>query len=475
MAASLPMPDVAGVARAPAPASLRIVLAIFTLFTVGRFGDVVPFLYVIPIGKICAALSLVLTITSMPRWQLRAATAHTTMKAVGLIGILAVISIPTSVWPGNSFAFLRAGLLPVLVFFFVTAVGLVDRRTLRTVVTVLVLGVGISAAKVLVKPQFLEAGRVLTGSLDPNDTAALLVLTMPLALVLAADRAIWRKALFGGLALVMVAALVKTGSRGGVLGLLAVGACTVWFAPPRRRMLFGAAVVAGGFVFAASADQAMRERFLGTFSREENYNFTAREGRLEIWKRGVGLIVSNPIVGVGIDGYEVADGTKTGKAALGGPTRYTSAHNTLLEIGAELGVFGLGAFLTAFWAAGVGAVRVRRQAIAARATQGEAAEREATLAAGVVTSFFGVSVAAFFLSFAWMAITYFLLALCIGLYAGRMRGAPRARAAAVPVPDPGAMGWPMRRRGFRGGLHTAPLRYGGSPLAGPEAYGQLRD
>lgn len=452
--------------------ALRAVLALYTLFSIGRFGDVMPIFYRIPVAKILGVIMIVLTLTSMAPWQARAAFRQLPTRAIAVIAILAVLSAPLSIWPGHSVEFVATTVFSLMTFFFIAACVLADRRALNTVIVTLVLGVGAQAVKLLVRPNMLrmDAGslRALSGSLDPNDTGALLLSVLPFAIMLAADRGLWRKVVYGGIAMVMVAAAVKTGSRGAFLGLIAVGGCAVAFAPPRRRLLVTGASLAGAAVFAVAASDAILERFAGTFSRQENYNFTARDGRIEVWKRGMKLMVTHPLLGVGPDEFEVADGTMSGKQNYGFGIKYSAAHSTFVELGAELGVIGLGAFCTALVAAGRATFRARRRAVALRQTAGAAADREANLAAGALTSLVGTTVVVSFLSFGWIPITYFSLAVCIGVCSGShlLTGAAAAPVlAAAP------------RRLFRGGLRPAawgrgPARPGLAAWAPPRIRGR---
>ena len=117
-------------------------------------------------------------------------------------------------------------------------------------------------------------------------------------------------ALFAIVALVMIlTAIVKSGSRGGFIGLIAVRAlrppslsrdsgsrATCWL-PSRVLSLF--------LGFASDKYWTMMSTILHP---TKDYNYTDSEGRVEVWKRGMGYMLHNPVVGVGVAAYPIAEG-----------------------------------------------------------------------------------------------------------------------------------------------------------------------
>src|SRR5262249_32798122 len=73
------------------------------------------------------------------------------------------------------------------------------------------------------------------------------------------------------------------------------------------------------------------------------YNHTSEPGRLQIWSRGVGYVVDNPILGVGPGNFATAEGTLSPLAERqmwGIGVRWNAPHNSYLQIAAELGIPG---------------------------------------------------------------------------------------------------------------------------------------
>src|SRR5678815_3555338 len=95
----------------------------------------------------------------------------------------------------------------------------------------------------------------------------------------------------------------------------------------------------------------IRDRYwqqMGTIASESDYNRTDETGRVQIWKRGIGYMLSNPLLGVGAGNFPAAEGLLSPFAQrqqFGVGVRWSAAHNTLVQVGAELGVVGLVLFV----------------------------------------------------------------------------------------------------------------------------------
>jgi O-antigen ligase len=449
------------------PRVFRIALALFLVVAVARIQDVVPVLASLRPGKVLTLTMLVAVAVALPRWQLFSALRSTAAKCVAVIAALGVLSIPLSIWPSNSAAFFANSLTPSLVLFVVASAGFADRPTASLCVLTLVLSVGADAVYLLTGLAPSIAGRVYIGEgLDPNESAALFVTTLPFAMLLAPERG-GRRWLGLAVAALLVAAVVKTGSRGGVVGLLVVALILILRAGPRRRWAYilGAAVGAGVFVLAA--DEKLLARFQTIFTPGSDYNVTDREGRLPVWTRGMGYMMTHPVFGVGLDGFETAEGVLSGKVKEGfgiGKVnegfgiRYTAAHNAFVQIGAELGVIGLSAFILALWSAARGCRRIELLATRDLTVSAPVGEQEARLAAAAYCALVGIAATGFFLSLAYHPITLFALAVCVGVCAGSpyaARGPAQRGRVGRPAGSRGAVaraaadGFPPRRERTR--------------------------
>jgi O-antigen ligase len=148
--------------------------------------------------------------------------------------------------------------------------------------------------------------------------------------------------------------------------------------------------------------------------------------RVELWKRGVGFFLAAPLTGVGVGAFEVAEGR-----SHGGSGAWMTAHNSFVQLGAELGVFGFTLFLALI----VLGIRDARRVV--RAAKRDARLRPLTwVARAVEMSLYAYVVEGFALSQAYSPMLYFLIAVAVALRLQVERTAPApvpARVVAAPV------------------------------------------
>jgi len=253
---------------------------------------------------------------------------------------------------------------------------------------------------------------------DANDLATLIATAMPLGLyfVLAHRHLVLRLCAGGGLA-VLAVGLIRSGSRGGFLALLAVTAFVLLgftTVPARAR-------VAGLIVILAVAGTTASDRYWTQMQTiihpHQDYNATSEAGRLKIWQRGIGYMAANPVFGVGMRNFQVAEGTILPLARLqerGIGIMWGAAHNSFVQVGAELGVPGLLLFVGLI----VATFRSLRHVAGARSRASPARDEVARLAQSLMAALVGFVVGAFFLSLGYADILYTLAALSIGLAKG---------------------------------------------------------
>jgi len=155
------------------------------------------------------------------------------------------------------------------------------------------------------------------------------------------------------------AALFVTQSRGGWLG--AGAALWVLLAGhwPGWGILLPAAVGAGGYALWHSDLLTTPQRYLVTSS------LSSLAGRGDIWLRALYVLRDFPLTGVGLGMFGKAVGWLYPKFNGFDVVHYPHAHNLFLQVGADLGVPGLLAYLwmlgAAFWAGAAAARGLGRQ------------------------------------------------------------------------------------------------------------------
>jgi O-antigen ligase len=140
-----------------------------------------------------------------------------------------------------------------------------------------------------------------------------------------------------------------------------------------------------------------------------NWSGGSETGRMEIWKRGMGYMAANPLLGVGVRCFSVAEGTLSAQAAqqaIGIGFKWSTAHNSFVQIAAELGVGGL----ILFSAMLAHAFR-KLWRIARLRPKGDAQLRSrVSLAQALLASMVGFVLTGFFLSMAYGAVLYLFIA-----------------------------------------------------------------
>ncbi len=129
-------------------------------------------------------------------------------------------------------------------------------------------------------------------------------------------------------------ALMLTGSRSGVIGLLIVVAGIV-LKSQNKAMVIAIALICGITMFSC-LNPELRDRYLSIFSRESKQAETA-SGRIEGVKESFRVAMRKPIVGHGLGTSIEANFNFTGKALR--------AHNLYAEIAQEIGFLGLIIFI----------------------------------------------------------------------------------------------------------------------------------
>jgi O-antigen ligase len=267
--------------------------------------------------------------------------------------------------------------------------------------------------------------RLGVGLYEPNYFAANLALVIPLALAIASvqpsrtRRTLW---LIGALAL--VASLFLTSSRGGFLGVLVAGTLFVY-----RQRGPGAALAMVGALVVAALPTNLGARALATLFGEGGAPAgleASNEAHMALFWAALRMIGDAPLTGVGPYNFKFLS------AAYSGLDRDFIAHNTYLELAAELGLPVLVIFFLLVAA-------VFRSLGRARASGGDLQSRElAVWAEGLRCGLAGFLVAGTFISAQYEK--WFWLVIFFAIVVERLARAQawaRARAAApVPAPAP---------------------------------------
>jgi O-antigen ligase len=250
---------------------------------------------------------------------------------------------------------------------------------------------------------------------DANDFALLIVCTVPFAVYFLRPGVKWWKRFIGVYSLVLfVTMIMKSGSRGGFLGFIAVLLFTLFrYKAVPTKLRVGA--VFGGAALLLLVGSSAYWQMMGTLLHpNDDYNMTADVGRKAVWKRGIGYMWTHPILGVGIRAFPQAEGmlSKIAKkyAETGRGIKWSVAHNSFVEIGAECGVIALVLFLTMLGLTIRDSNRVRAGPRGSPVVTPD----DTAFAQMLIASLVGYMVSGFFVSAEYFAYLYVILGLFLG-------------------------------------------------------------
>jgi O-antigen ligase len=322
-----------------------------------------------------------------------------------LLCMTGLLSIPTAINPAEAWnefndVFIKA----VLMFIVMINVVRTQRRLcwLIYVSLAITLLLSFNAIQDYRLGNFTVEGYRINGLLggmfgNPNDLALHFVTMMPLAVCLMmASRNVLIKLMFGALAVLTVAAITITYSRGGFLGLLATAGVLAWKLGRARRLgvtIFGTIALV---VFIAFAPGNYGKRLLSIFipSLDPVASSTARRDILE---RSILISLRHPLFGVGMGNFHTV--------SLG----ETVTHNAFTQVSSEMGTAALIIYMMFLTKPLKRLRRIERETFAARRTS-----RFYYLSIGLQAGIVGYMVSGFFAAVSYQWYAYYLVgyALC---------------------------------------------------------------
>jgi len=321
------------------------------------------------------------------------------VKLLIALYVLCLFSIPFSIWKGQSFNFVIKALPISLSFIFLILYAGNSYVDLRKVVWAYWVGVFLMALFTILSK---GAGRVSsTSTYDPNDIAAICVLTLPLLYFYLKVAKGKIKIFILGSLITLLFALVLTVSRGGFVGLLITTVLILIKDTYQRWItkLFVVGILALAFILYAPESYWQR---INTITSEQDYNRTSKYGRESAWRQSVKIILSHPFTGTGAGTIVKAIGESWGPE--GG--HWMTSHNSFLQIGAELGIGGLFLFVALLSYSILDMHRLN----SLYRREGSPPEY-AWLVTSLEISLITFGVVGFFLSWAYQPILFFLIAL----------------------------------------------------------------
>ena len=327
----------------------------------------------------------------------------TEVKAILAMTALAILTMPIAKDPGLAWETFNDSYIKAVVIFIVLINVVRTRKRLMGLMW-LSLGIGVylsfAALDMYLKGQFnVEDYRVgvdVGGMFgNPNEMAMHLVMMTPLAITLgiAAKSSLLRYT-YLGMAVLFIGANMVTFSRGGFLGLMAVGAVLAWKLGRRQRLnVTVASVVIGGIaILAAPGNYGLR--MLSIFIPGLDA-VGSSDQRKELLERSLLVTARNPW-GIGIGNFPIVG------------YHNLQSHNAFTQVSSELGILGLVAYMIFM----ISPFR-KLSAIERTLFERDNANWFYYLAIGLQASIIGYMVSSFFASVAYNWFIYYLIAYAV--------------------------------------------------------------
>src|SRR5215475_10153475 len=398
-----------------------------------RPNDLFPALGDFPLVKIVAISVLLIYIGSKISAGDRLSVWTLEMTMLVTIAALGLLLTPIAASPKESINMLTDTYLKTVIIF-ILMVNLIDTRqriySMWKLVVICGAALGVGAIKSYINGEFAMKGLRIEGLVggmfeNPNDLATALDLLLPFAVALTLISKGLARLFYLVCAAVLAIGVLFTLSRGGFLGLIVSSGVLLWKLGRGRRLkiTLGGALICG--VLLAATPGGYGARIATIFNTDQDQTGSAQERR-ELMERAASIAIRHPIVGVGMGNFHIYS------------IREKEAHNSYLEIAAELGVIGLIAYLMVIFAPLRSLLRIERQTKGMR-TKGE---REMYwLSVSVQAVFIAYMVCSFFGSIQYLWHLYYTAAYAVALrriHAAEERGSPGPTDRAPKTAPPSA-------------------------------------
>ena len=322
---------------------------LWTIVAIGRPQDIFPVLKAINPGDLAAGFSLAFYILFADKK--RPVFSSPEFKLFLTFAAIAILCTPFGFYPRMSVYFLRDFCLKLGLYLYLVAKLITTEERVEGMVKTLMLSGFMMAFAAMIHAELgVRAGGGST--YDPNDLAALIVATLPIAVIQiqTTESRLWKIFCFGG-AIASLLGIIATQSRGGLVGLVIVvifAAFTKVQGFSKKRLTVLAVIM--GIIFIMQAGTDYKERISTIF--EDVSSLRAGSGRMMIWKRSLVIFSDHPILGVGPNCFSSAYGRYLDngwfkgdiwRGASGGSWSVT--HNSFLQVLVEMGIPGFLIFM----------------------------------------------------------------------------------------------------------------------------------
>jgi len=394
---------------------MSFIINLIILTLVGRVQELVPPLaYLKPVMMAMLLGGFALVIYFPYDAMNQKMTRPTFFWVLASVGFVA--SVPMGLYQSKSLQFLSLTYLCTVFLFLLISQCVRKFRTLEQIAMTLMVMTFMLGVAIIAIPRRIVTDTGFRSSVsdtyDANDLAVVFAMGIPFVFY-SAWRGGFLTKMFGVVVTLLAAyGIHLTGSRGGLISLATVFLYMVLrvreIGSLLRTMLIGVFILGA---LAATQTSTFQQLILAVNGKD--YNTSAEDGRLQVWKRGLGYIATHPIVGVGIVCFEEAEGLLSGRSTTARGIRWTAAHNSYIQVCAEIGI---PAFICWILMIASSFVELRRQRRELLPWQDDGEVRRMLFLRGMLeTSLCAYVVGAFFLSLGYFVYLYLVVALVVAM------------------------------------------------------------
>lgn len=320
--------------------ALFAIFCVWTFFLLGRPQDYLPLIGKLRPGIILVILAMVFYGINFKQHRL-ALMENRQCRLFFLLVSVMMISIPFAVYRGGAFRFFFETYMNGIFFFFLAYKIVADEERLRTTIWLVCLGCGGYTINALLSGTLVGVNRLSFGTLfDPNDLAFFIISILPFNfLFISRDNPLWKRFVSSINIVIGFFCILLTGSRGGFLAACIVFGLLIFMRTltiKRRLKIIMMIIAFTGMLFGAGAIDFSRFETMRHLAAD--YNIWDETGRIVVWKRGLELMLTHPLTGVGVSCFSEAIGRNRSRAGL--LETWQAPHNSLVQIGAETGLVG---------------------------------------------------------------------------------------------------------------------------------------
>jgi O-antigen ligase len=341
--------------------------------------------------------------------------------------IIYAVNVPLSTWRGHSFQVFAGEWLKSLIAFMLAGALVLTFKQVRTALNSIGWGVAIASLLAIYLGRS-QSGRLQLGAgtlSNPNELAFILLLGLPFLWLMAGDRDApkLKRLLAFFMTLSAVYALIRTGSRAGVVGLCVLFLLMLFRASVIGKFIIAVGVAAFG-LFVITVFPTVMVRYTTMFVGADAISQarTAREAsdlgaavgsaeaRRKLLINSLKVTVEHPLLGVGIGAFGAYMAGK--EKAEGITPRYQGTHNTYTQVSSEAGVPAVILFLCMILFVFQGLLRIYKRAKKSPTKMGRQVAKVSYALASTLTAY---SVCVFFHYVAYSATLPLLAGFAIAL------------------------------------------------------------